>query len=64
MRYYLREFCSESKVLWSSVVPVLDYEFVRNSIEGRVNLYIIKDTGVIFQPSGVLNSFRIEWSLP
>jgi hypothetical protein len=64
MGYDFREFCSESKVFKSPFVPVLDHEFIGNSVEGRVNFNVIKDPRIVPQPLRIFKIFGIKRSLP
>jgi hypothetical protein len=48
MCYDFRKFGCEFEILGTPLVPILDHEYSRNPVKGRIDLYIIKYVGIIF----------------
>ena len=49
MCYYFGKLGSKSKIFRCPPIPATYDKFTRNSIEGRISLYIVKDLRVIWE---------------
>lgn len=64
MRYYFGKLDCESKVIWGFFWPIFNHKLNGNSIERRINLYIIKYAWIKSWPVRILKIRRVKRSYP